>query len=196
MPLKQHTHNLTRKSSRHANGAHLIGHVFRRLLASMPIRLVVILLGRLLPLLQSTAVPECSCFSPRAVLPLAHSQRPPCRPWRARQKTRPSSPALPVRLRSAACVCSTFCSSRCRATSATSTRTRTRALAITRTPLRRACKVHECSHPPSRCMSRAGSKPPVSPMCTCAMCWVEQLRLLPGAAFYPLVLGSAWYGHH
>ena len=48
--------NLTRKS-RHANGARLIGHVFRRLLASMPMRLVVILLGRLLPLLQSTAVP-------------------------------------------------------------------------------------------------------------------------------------------
>ena len=49
-------HSLTRRA-RQANGAHLVSSVFRRLLATMPLRLLVILLGRLLPLLQSTAVP-------------------------------------------------------------------------------------------------------------------------------------------
>ena len=38
-------------------GPHLVSSVFRRLLATMPLRLLVILLGRLLPSLQSTAVP-------------------------------------------------------------------------------------------------------------------------------------------
>ena len=48
--------SLTRRA-RHPAGAHLVSSVFLRLLATMPLRLLVILLGRLLPLLQSTAVP-------------------------------------------------------------------------------------------------------------------------------------------
>ena len=48
--------SLTRRA-RQTDGAHLVSSVFRRLLATMPLRQLVILLGRLLPLLQSTAVP-------------------------------------------------------------------------------------------------------------------------------------------
>ena len=48
--------SLTRRA-RHTSGARLVGHVFSRLLSTMPLRLLVIMLGRLLPLLQSTAVP-------------------------------------------------------------------------------------------------------------------------------------------
>ena len=48
--------SLTRRA-RPASGAQLVSKVFRRLLAAMPLRLLVIMLGRLLPLLQSTAVP-------------------------------------------------------------------------------------------------------------------------------------------
>ena len=57
--------SLTRRA-RHANGAHLVSSVFLRLLSTMPLRLLVILLGRLLPLLQSTAVPG---------VPLLHASR-------------------------------------------------------------------------------------------------------------------------
>ena len=50
-----------------ANGAQLVSNVFRRLLATMPLRLLlVILLGQLLPLLQSTAV---------LGVPLLHSRK-------------------------------------------------------------------------------------------------------------------------
>ena len=50
-----------------------VSSVFVRLLSAMPLRLLVILLGRLLPLLQSTAVPGV----PTASLPL----RALCTPW-------------------------------------------------------------------------------------------------------------------
>ena len=49
------------RRARHANGAHLVSRVFLRLLATMPLRLLVILLGRLLPLLQSPLSLACHC---------------------------------------------------------------------------------------------------------------------------------------
>ena len=48
--------SLTRRV-RHTNGAHLVSNMFLRLLATMPLRLLVILLRRLLLLFQSTAAP-------------------------------------------------------------------------------------------------------------------------------------------
>ena len=56
---------------RHTNGAHLVSSVFLRLLATMSLRLLVILLGRLLPCSNQQLSLVCHCCKHRENLPLA-----------------------------------------------------------------------------------------------------------------------------
>ena len=56
---------------RHTNGAHLVSSVFLRLLATMSLRLLVILLGRLLPCSNQQLSLVCHCCKHREDLPLA-----------------------------------------------------------------------------------------------------------------------------